>query len=165
MNKLDYIITRSIIAFTLTTVICIIFGCQSYGSEQLQPRSRYKIVKPVYLSAIYNNFDSKVVLGGKTGLAYLQAEKYYKKASVAFQCKVPAGTIMTIVGPAPKVLFIPFFPDRYLVKLEPDLSRGLGVILQLDRGFEGNLDGLNPELFIRLPKKEKPKKRSNPNIK
>jgi hypothetical protein len=68
---------------------------------------------------------------------------------VAFQYEVPAGTIMTIVGSAPKVWSLPFFADRYFVQLDPDLSRGLDVILELNRGIEGNLDGLNPELFGR----------------
>jgi len=56
---------------------------------------------------------------------------------------------MTIVGPAPKVWHLPFFSSRYFVRLDPDPSLGLDVILELNRGIEGNLDGLNPELFDR----------------
>ena len=42
------------------------------------------------------------------------------------------------------------FANRYFVRLDPDLSRGLDIILELNRGIEGSLDGLNPELFERL---------------
>lgn len=75
--------------------------------------------------------------------------RYYEKASVAFQCEVPTGTIMTIIGPAPKVWHLPFLANRYFVRLDPDLSRGLDVVLELNRGIDGSLDGLNPELFSR----------------
>jgi hypothetical protein len=149
MNKLGNVIRRSIIAIILIAMICTIFSCNSNSSEKLQSGSQYKVDKPVYLSAVYDNFDSKVVFGRKTGCAYLQAIKLYKKASYAFQCEVPTDTIMTIIEAAPKIWFIPFLTNRYFVKLDPDLSRGRDVILQLDRGFEGNLDGLNPDIFSR----------------
>ena len=68
---------------------------------------------------------------------------------VAFQCEVPVGTIMTIIGPAPKAWHLPFLANRYFVRLDPDLSRGLDVVLELNRGIEGSLDWLNPELFNR----------------
>ncbi len=45
----------------------------------------------------------------------------------------------------------PFFiANQYFIQLDPDLSRGLDVELELNRGIEGSLDGLNPELFERL---------------
>ena len=69
---------------------------------------------------------------------------------VAFQRKVPVGTIMTITGSAPKVWHLPFLADRYFVRLEPDLSRGLDVILELNSGIDGSLDGMNPAIFSRL---------------
>jgi len=96
--------------------------------------------------AVYDSLNDRQ-LSRETAHAYLEAEQYYKKAPVAFQCEVPAGTIMTIIGPAPKVCHLPFLANRYFVRLDPDLSRGLDVILELNRGFEGSLDGLNPELF------------------
>ncbi|BBJ23509.1 hypothetical protein W01_14360 [Candidatus Nitrotoga sp. AM1P] len=69
---------------------------------------------------------------------------------MAFQNEVPVGTIMTIIGPAPRVWHLPFFANRYFVRLDPDVSRGLDVVLELNRGIEGGLDGLNSELFSRL---------------
>jgi hypothetical protein len=63
---------------------------------------------------------------------------------------VPAGTFMTILGPAPKLFSLPFIANRYYVRLEPaDLPSDLDIILQLNRGIEGNMDGLNPDLFCR----------------
>lgn len=69
---------------------------------------------------------------------------------MAFQVKLPEGTIMTIISPAKKVWHIPELVDQYVVRLEPDLSRGLDVVLELDRGIEGDMDGLNPKLFARV---------------
>jgi hypothetical protein len=57
---------------------------------------------------------------------------------------------MTIISLAPKVWYLPFSAKRYFVRLDPDVSRGLNIELSLDRGLEGILDGLNPELFVRL---------------
>lgn len=100
--------------------------------------------------AVYDSLNNRQV-SRETARAYLHSMRYYEKASVAFQCEVPAGTVMTIIGPAPKVWHLPFLADRYFVRLDPDLSRGLDVILELNRGIEGSLDGLNPELFSRTP--------------
>src|ERR1039458_3599286 len=136
------------IAFALFAVIRAIFGVPSYAGEELQSGSRYKIVKPVYLMAVYDSLNNRQ-LSRETARAYLHSMQYYNKAEVAFQCEVPVGTIMTIIGPAPKIWHIPFFANRYFVRLDPDVSRGLDVVLELNRGIEGSLDGLNPELFGR----------------
>jgi hypothetical protein len=149
MNKLDRKgIVRVSIALTLFAVLGTTFCRAIYASEELQPGSRYKIVRPVYLAATYDSLNNRK-LSRETARAYLEPMRYYKKAEVAFQVEVPAGTIMTIVGPAPKVWHLPFFASRYFVQLDPDLSRGLDIILELNRGIEGSLDGLNPELFGR----------------
>jgi hypothetical protein len=146
-------IVRVCIAFTLFTVISVIFYGLSYASEELQPGSRYKIVKPVYLIAAYENLNNRQV-SRETAFAYLRPRQSPKRAWLAFQSEVPIGAIMTIIGPAPKpeVWHFPFFFKRYsvyLVRLDPDLSRGLDVMLELSLGMEGSLDGLNPELFSR----------------
>jgi hypothetical protein len=148
MNKLDYAIVRATIVFMLFTVSSTIFCGLSYASEQSQPGNRYKIIGPVYLAAEYYSLNNRQV-SRETARAYLESMRTYKKSWVAFQCEVPVGTIMTIIGPAPKVWHLPFFANRYFVRLDPDLSRGLDVILELNRGIEGSLDGLNPELFSR----------------
>lgn len=147
MNKLDCAIVRASIAFTVFAVINVIFCDPSYA-EELQLGNRYKIVKPVYLMATYDSLNNRQ-LSRETARAYLHSMQYYKKSEVAFQCEVPVGTIMTIIGPAPKVWHLPFFANRYFVRLDPDLSRGLDVVLELNRGIEGSLDGLNQELFSR----------------
>lgn len=141
-------ILRVNIALTLFVIICATFCGLSYASEGLQPGSQYKIVRPVYLMAAYNSLNNRQI-SRETARAYLELEQNAKMSWVAFQCEVPVGTIMTIIGPAPKVWHLPFFANRYFVRLAPDLSRGLDVVLELNRGIEGSLDGLNPELFSR----------------
>jgi hypothetical protein len=131
---------RANAALALITTICIIFCGLAYASQVLQTGSRYKIIGPVYLSGIYLNKQASV--GSLTAVQFSGPE-------VEFQCKVPVGTIMTILGPAPKRLPLFFYADRYFVRIEPDRSRGLDIVLELNRGVEGNLDGLNPELFER----------------
>ncbi len=138
----------SIAVILFTVIISVIFYGLSFASEELQPENRYKIIRPVYLMAVYDSLNNRQV-SRETARAYLHSMRYYEKASVTFQCEVPAGTIMTIIGPAPKVWHLPFLANRYFVRLDPDLSRGLDVILELNRGIEGNLDGLNSELFSR----------------
>ena len=149
MNKLNYSIVRVTIAFTLFTVLSATFFCPSWA-EDMELGNRYKIVRPVYLAAEYYSLNNRQVSKG-TARAYLESKQYYKKSWVAFQCEVPPGTVMTIIGPAPKVWPLPFFAKRYFVRLDPDPSRGLDVILELNRGMKGGLDGLNPELFSREP--------------
>lgn len=147
MNKLDYAIVRATITFILFTVIGTTFCGLGYASDKSQPGNRYKIVGPVYLSGVYRDLNNRQVnkqmaVGSLTVVRFSGPE-------VAFQRIVPAGTIMTIIGPAPKVWSLPFFANRYFVRLDPDISRGLDVVLELNRGIEGSLDGLNPELFSR----------------
>lgn len=115
-----------------------IFCCLSYANEKLQPGGQYKIVSPVYLVAVYNSLNNRQ-LSRDTARAYLEAVQLAKRSYQAFQCEVPAGTIMTIIGPAPKVWYLPFLANRYFVRLDPDLSQGLDVILELNRGIEGSL--------------------------
>jgi len=146
MNILNYAIVRAVIVFTLFTMISTIFCGVIYASGQPQSGNRYKIIRPVYLVAGYYSLDNRQV-SRETARAYLESEKIHKRSWMAFQCEVPVGTIMTIIGPAPKVWHLPFLANRYFVRLDPDLSRGLDVVLELNRGIEGSLDGLNPELF------------------
>lgn len=134
---------------TLTAIAVIsaaIYGVQCHAGELIKTGNQYKIIKPVYLYAQYNNLNEREISKEKA-TAYLHSKEYANKSTVAFQNQVPIGTIMTIVGSAPKVWHISFFANRYFVALEPDLSRGLEIIIELSRGIEGNLDGLNPELF------------------
>ena len=59
---------------------------------------------------------------------------------------------MTIIGPAPKRVPLPWFAKIYFVRLEPasiDLPSELDIHLELNSWIEGSLDGLNPELFSR----------------
>jgi len=147
MNKLYYAMVRSTIMFMLFTVTGTIFCGISYASEQPQPGNRYKIIGPMYMSGIYKNLNNRH-LSRQMAVGSLTAVRF-SGPEVAFQCEVPVGTIMTIIGPAPKVWHLPFLANRYFVRLDPDLSRGLDVVLELNRGIEGSLDWLNPELFNR----------------
>lgn len=148
MNKLVYARVRASIAFTLFAVIGTVFCGLSYASEQPQPGNRYKIVGPVYLSGIYRNLNNRQ-LNRQMAVGSLTAVRF-SGPEVAFQRIVPVGTIMTIIGPAPKRVPLPFFANQYVVRLDPtDLPSELDVILELNRGIEGSLDGLNSELFSR----------------
>jgi hypothetical protein len=146
INKPYILLLRTAIA--LLPFIMISIYALTYASEPLRPGSRYKIVRPVFLIAAYKNLNNRQV-SKETVRAYLSSKPNAKRAWMAFQCEVPAGTIMTIISSAPKVWYLPFSADRYFVRLDPDLSRGIDVELELDRGIEGSLDGLNPELFSR----------------
>lgn len=147
--KSKSLLLRSIFVLTLlfgiNTFICRI----NYASEKPQPKNKYKIIRPVYLMAVYNNKKEKQI-NKKTAQAYLHDERYADRTFVAFQCEVPAGAVMTIVGSAPKVWPLFFLPNRYFIQLDPDYSRGLDIIIELNRGIEGSLDGMNPEIFTRL---------------
>ncbi len=144
-------IVRASVAFTLVAALGAIFCGIIYANEVPQLGSRYKIVRPVFLNGVYNSLNNRQV-SKETARAYLESIQTYKKAEVAFQCEVPAGTIMTIIGSAPKVWHLPFFANRFFVRLDPDLSRGLDIVLELDRGIEGRLDGLNSEIFTQIKK-------------
>ncbi len=141
-------IVRTNIPFAILVLGCTMFSSPSYASDELQPGSRYKIVGSVYLMAVYNDLNNRQ-LTRETARAYLHSELYADKSHVAFQRIVPVGAIMTILGPAPKIWHLPFFASRYFVRLDPDPSIGLDIVLELNRGIDGNLDGLNPELFAR----------------
>jgi hypothetical protein len=146
MNKLEYAIVRARIAFTLFAVISIFCG-PSYA-EELRTGNRYKIVRPVYLSGVYRDLNNRQ-LNRQLAFGSLTAMRF-SGPELAFQCIVPVGTIMTVIGPAPKRVPLPFFADRYFVRLDPTGQSGeLDVILELNRGIEGSLDGLNPEIFSR----------------
>jgi len=119
------------------------------SSEELKLGAKYEITRPVYLEGVYNSLNNRK-LSRETARAYINAVKYAKRSEVAFQVKVPAGTVMTIGSSVKKVWHIPYLVDQYGVKLTPDLSHGLDVILSLDRGLEGDLDGLNPHVFRRV---------------
>lgn len=119
------------------------------GDVQLQPGTSYKIVRPVYLMAVYESVAEKAAEKG-AALAYLQPERYAKTRWVAFQCKVPAGTVMRVVGPAPPARDLWHRYDAYYVHLQPDPSRQIDVIVQLFRGFADASGGLSPEFFERM---------------
>lgn len=147
MTLLKYLIFRASITLTLFTVICIFCGL-SYANDKPQIGNQYKIVGPMYLSGIYLNLNSRQ-LNRQLAFGDLTAVQF-SGPEVAFQRKVPVGTIMTIVDRAPKRVPLPFYANRYFIRLEPvDPPSELDVILELNRGIEGSLDGLNPELFSR----------------
>lgn len=127
-------------------VLIIVTICNTSYAKELVAGKKYKIIKPVYLTGEYNDRGRKV-LSKETAIAYLDSYKYAMKSYTAFKTEVPIGTAMTIIGPAPKAWYLFFQGDFHFVKLDPDLSQGLDIKLQLDRGMEGNLDGLNPEIF------------------
>lgn len=107
---------------------------------------QYRVIKPIYLMGVYNSLNDRRIAPDAAS-AYLNIRRYYDTVWVAFQDEVPIGTIISVTAIAPRKLWSVFSDPRYLVRLEPDISRGLEVILRLDAGLEGSLDGLNPSLF------------------
>lgn len=146
----DAIVRAGVSGLTLFVVIVATFCGPGHASEALQPGSQYKIIGPVYLSAIYRNLNNRqlnkqMAFGSLTAVQFAGPE-------TAFQRMVPLGTIMTIIAPAPKRAPFPFIASQYFVRLVPiptDLPSEIDIILELNRGIEGSLDGLNPELFSR----------------
>ena len=133
----------------LKYVLMIVAICNASYAGELVSGKKYKIIKPTYLTGEYIDRGNKV-LSKETAVAYLDSYKYAMKSYTAFKTEVPVGTVMTIIGPAPKKWYLFFQGDFYFIKLESDLSQGLDIKLQLDRGIEGSLDGLNPEIFSRI---------------
>ncbi len=133
----------------LNFLFFVLFCSQIAASEDLQSGAKYKNTKPLYIMGVYNSLNNRII-SRSTARAYLHTKRYFEKTEVAFQEKVPVGTVMTIIHPAPKVWYLPFLADRYFVQLEPDLSHGLEIVLELNRGMEGSLDGLNSRLFVRV---------------
>ena len=140
-------VTRSLV-LSLVAVIMLV-GCRQSKEEKilgsLDAGNRYRIVGPVYLSGVYRNLNNRQ-LNRQMAFGSLTAVRF-SGPEVAFQCEVPVGTIVTIIGSAPKVWHLPFLANRYFVRLDPDLSRDLDVVLELTAGIEGSLDGLNPAIF------------------
>ena len=146
-NSLNYSIIGTIIVIMLFTVSSPIFCGISFAGGQLQAGNKYKIVGPVYLSGIYMKLNNRQ-LSKQATVGSLTAVQF-SGPEVGLQRKVPIGTIMTIIGPAPKRFPLFFLADQYYIKLDPDLLRGIDIEIELNRGIDGNLDGLNPELFSR----------------
>ncbi|MFZ4404216.1 MAG: hypothetical protein ACOYOK_08965 [Pseudobdellovibrionaceae bacterium] len=133
----------------LNLIMIIFFLFSRSYAEDLKAGHRYKIIKPIYLAAWYKDLGNKKI-NKEAADAYLAVSKNADRPYIGFQAEVPTGTVMTIIGPAPKPWYLYFQGDIYFIKLEPDLSQGLDIKLQLDRWMEGNLDGLNPEIFSRM---------------
>ena len=121
-------------------------------TDNLQPGDQYEVIRPIYLQVVYHDLNERQV-SRNTANAFLHAHSYYKTSWVAFESTVQTGSVMTITAKGPRVWHLPFRVQRYYVSLDPDLSGGLEVILDLDRGIEGDLDGLNESLFRRMKDK------------
>jgi hypothetical protein len=127
-----------------------IFWNPVHATENLQQGNQYRIIGPVYVRAIYRDIRN-TQLNRESAWGILSAVRVSGR-EVALQRPVQMGTIMTILGSAPKhyVLF-EGYPSRYYVQLDTvGLPGGLDVILQLNRGVEGDMDGLNSRLFSRV---------------
>ena len=142
MNSDNY----SVVVFLACTVLLVTSCYANSSSEKLKIGAQYEIIKPIFLKGVYNSLNNRK-MSPETARAYIKTTQQYKKAEVAFQVEVPVGTTVTITRQLESTWHIPYLVKQYVVKLKPDLSRGLDVVLSLDRGLAGNLDGLNPEIF------------------
>lgn len=146
MNGLGKPMKLTRLAIAMLTSLVFTLCC--HANDGPKPGALYKTIKPIYISATFKSLNNRQI-SKQAARGYLKSVRTYKTSWVAFQDEVPAGTMMEILGPAPKVWHLPFMPKRYFVRLEPDPSRGLDVMLELHHTFEGNLDGLNPAIFTR----------------
>lgn len=138
--------SKEVLLLLATAMLC---SWSHAGSESLVG-NRYVIIGSVYLDGAYENLNDRRV-SRDVARAYISSATIGKRVWMAFECQIPVGTAMLLLGPAPKVWRLPFMADRYFVRLTPDFSRGLDVVIALDGGLDGNLDGLNPALFARYP--------------
>ncbi len=142
---------RPKISMVLFLVLTSFFFRNGSAADEPQTGTQYKIIGQLYISAIYLSLNQRQV-NKEMAVAHL-TEVRFKGPEVAFQRPVTIGTIMTIIGPAPKrgLFSLPWLARRYFVQLEPIDSEAneLDVIIQLNRGIEGRMDGLNPALFER----------------
>lgn len=111
--------------------------------------SRYKITKPIFVMGVYEDLNDRQITK-ELARAYLDPIKLALRAYTAFHEEVPAGTMITILARIPKRWYAPWAADQYLVRLIPDLARGLDCVLSLNRGLDGDLDGLNSAIFERI---------------
>lgn len=139
----------ALVATYLLGLLTMPTGVLIYVLGSLAIKEAFSVgVRSLYLMGVYDDVGNKK-LSKETARAYLYANKHYKKSYVAFENEVPVGTVVTIIGLAPKPWYLFFNEDHYFVKLEPDISQGLEVKLPLHSSMEGSLDGLNPEIFSR----------------
>jgi hypothetical protein len=113
---------------------------------QLLPGESYRIVRSVDLMAVHESMSDRRE-GKKPKLAYLHPQRYAMTRWVAYQCEVPAGTVMAIVRPAPRVKGFGHPYLAYYVKLQPNPPGQQEVIVGLSRGFGDESGRLNPEFF------------------
>jgi hypothetical protein len=138
----------------IALALLVVAGAASWrptyaGGESLVG-NQYVIIGSVYLDGAYENLNDRRV-SRDAARAYISSVPVGKRVWMAFECQIPIGTAMLFLGSAPKVWRLPFMADRYFVRLTPDISRGLDVVIALDGGLDGSLDGLNPALFARYP--------------
>jgi hypothetical protein len=119
---------------------------------KLTPGTSYKVIRPIYLMAVYESMDAKSK-GKGPAKAYLNPKQYAKTRWVAYECLVPVGTIMTVIEPAPPAKDLWRRYDAYYVKLSPDLTRNLKVIVELYLEFADASGELNATFFepVTLP--------------
>ena len=134
------------ILFLLGLVFTILAGYLSYKPSDLPIGSKYKLLEPVYIMGVYDSLNEKLI-SASTAKAYLHKHEYYEKSHVAFQDVIPESSIITIVNEYRGSWYLALYEESYVVSVEPDMSRGLEVILVLDRGMEGDGGGVNPAIF------------------
>lgn len=85
----------------MSLVMSIFFCCTSYA-DSLQPGSKYKIIRPIYIMGTFNSRRNKI-LSKNTARAHLDSEKLATKSYTAFQNEVSRGTVLTVISliPAP----------------------------------------------------------------
>lgn len=133
-------LTRVSALFVLVTSPSPISGAP--GSNDLLTGQKYQIVGQLYAHNVSDDLKSRTV--STVTLVPLRLTG----PEIISRKLVPKGSVLTIVGKAPKKAFAFLYPDRYIVSINTvDAPTGVPVVIDLSRGIEGKSTVLNPQIF------------------
>lgn len=112
------------------------------GNDEAIIGQKYEIIGELYAHSVADDLNSRVV--SFISLVPLQLTG----PEIISRQLVPTGSILTIVGKAPKRLFAFLYPDRYVVRVNTiEAPAGIPIVIGLSRGIEGKSTALNPLIF------------------
>ena len=112
------------------------------GNDDAMIGQKYEIVGELYAHRVADDLNSRV-------MSIIDLVPLRLRGPEIISCQlVPTGSILTIVGKAPKRLFAFLYTDRYIVRVDTlDAPAGISTVIDLSRGIEGKSTALNPLIF------------------
>lgn len=133
-------------SIVLLTATLSSHGHASSGDAELRAGQRCEVVGPLYAHGVTDDLGSK-----KISLVSVVPLRL-SGPEIVFRRVVPIGSLLTIVGEAPRKPLQFLYPARYIAQIsELDAPAGVPVVIDLSRGIEGKPNMLNPEIFRPLP--------------